>query len=119
MDWVIIFNIAFKQRNDAFDFFDCVVQFKEKLVFEREIEKNKGKEEEKKQDFSLKQGDSLGFGNNPQKAAANSQNSDFKFKFSAPGKKPNTSTPVKPSDSNNVGQKNPPSSGTGYNLIDL
>jgi hypothetical protein len=53
--WVGLGNInsklAFKQRNDAFDFYTTLTEFKEKLQFEKNL---KNQEYQPKYDFSLK-----------------------------------------------------------------
>ena len=46
-----IVYLAFKQRNDSFDFKDTLTTFKEKLLFERNL---KTEEFKPKYDFSLK-----------------------------------------------------------------
>ena len=45
--------LAFKQRNDSFDFKTTLYEFREKLKFEKNLQ-NKGGEYKPKYDFSLK-----------------------------------------------------------------
>jgi hypothetical protein len=47
-----IYGLAFKQRNDAFDFWNTLVEFKEKSEFERKLIENKDKEYKPKYEFS-------------------------------------------------------------------
>ena len=48
---IIFIHLVFKQRNDAFDFYTTLCDFKEKLQFEK---KNKSEEYKPKYDFSMK-----------------------------------------------------------------
>ena len=124
------FNLAFKQRNDSFDFYSTLMEFKDKLIFERDLDNKKATgEEEKKIDFSLKQGEKIKLeGSNIGTIKTNNNvnnNKDFKFKFSAPGgtstanttNTNNQSTNINLSNNNNVPKKQ--NNVDNVNLIDL
>ncbi len=46
-----VYGLAFKQRNDSFDFYNTLVDFKEKLLFERKLKEKQSEEYKAKYDF--------------------------------------------------------------------